>query len=136
MANYAKKSDKTLLDWVRPPPLWSKKSEYFLITFFCFGRDPPAPLLTESQKIPVFLLMPPLTDQHNFIIMISTITMFYRYDFNIPWSPQFVPGVQNPPYFDPPHHSLDCCKQGTHFAKISKPICLPIYDHWHCCEMH
>ena len=33
-----------------------KKPEYFLITFFCFGRDPPAPLLTESQKIPVFFI--------------------------------------------------------------------------------
>ena len=60
LANYAKKSDKTLLDWVRPPPLWSKKSEYFLIRIFCFGRDPP-PLLTESKKKPVFFFMPPLT---------------------------------------------------------------------------
>ena len=28
-ANYAKKSDKTLLDWVRPPPLWSKNLSIF-----------------------------------------------------------------------------------------------------------
>ena len=36
-----KKSDKTLLNWMRPPPLWSKKSEYFLIRIFLIGRDPP-----------------------------------------------------------------------------------------------
>ena len=50
-------SDKTLLDWVRPPP-WSKKSEYFLIRIFWIGRDPPPPLLTESQKKPVFFFDP------------------------------------------------------------------------------
>ena len=55
-------SDETLLDWVRwdPPPPWSKKSEYFLIRIFWIGRDPPAPLLTESQKNPVFFFTPPL----------------------------------------------------------------------------
>ena len=50
-------SDKTLLDWVRPPPLWSKKSEYFLIRIFRIGRDPP--FLTQSKKKTFF--MPPLT---------------------------------------------------------------------------
>ena len=52
-------SDKTPLDWVRPPP-WSKKSEYFLIRIFWIGRDPPAPLLTKSKKKQYFFFTPPL----------------------------------------------------------------------------
>ena len=44
-----------------------------------------------------------------FIITICTITTFLKYDFNIPWSPSFIPGVQNPPgltrYSDPPPQS-------------------------------
>ena len=72
-------SDKTRLDWVNPPPPWSKKSEYFLrrifwigwnpspwskkseyflIRIFWIGLDPPPPLLTESKKKQFFYPSP------------------------------------------------------------------------------
>ena len=54
-------SDKTLLDWVRPPPSWSKKSEYFLIRIFWIGRDPLPPFWPKVKKNQYFFLTPPLT---------------------------------------------------------------------------
>ena len=59
LAKYAKKSDKTLFDWVRLPPLWSKKIWVFSDKDFLDCQRPLSPLLTKSKKIPFF--MPPLS---------------------------------------------------------------------------
>ena len=48
LANYAKKSDKTLLDWVSPPPLVKKIWVFSDKDFLDWPRPPP--LLTESKK--------------------------------------------------------------------------------------
>ena len=49
---FAQFSAKTLLDWVRPPPLSAKspkKSEFFLLRKFWIRRDPP-PLFGQCPK--------------------------------------------------------------------------------------
>ena len=50
-------SDKTLLDWVRPPPFGKKNLSFFLLRKFWIWRDPP-PLLSENlrEKKKQFLL--------------------------------------------------------------------------------
>ena len=71
-------SDKTLLDWVRPPPLGQKKSEYFLIRIFWIGRDPT--YLTKSKKKTVFYASP---NAHKTSFTFVILSGWSPYDFPV-----------------------------------------------------